>query len=533
MEINTSSSYDMMYHRSLRYLLPRSFCYPEQFFSFSTHHALSTLKSHENMADSSSLVSITTHAHLIPDIPLPDVRNFCFIAHIDHGKSSLASRVLEWVGNFGSGQQWKAQRHVVVDPRNSIDEEEKIPTLEHDNIQVAADKEQYQLLDTLSVEKERGITVKASAASFLYPHPSAVGPHGVLLFNMVDTPGHVDFGTEVTRTLSSVQGAVLLFDAAQGVQAQSLSVYEKAKKLQVPTIIPALTKVDLATARIVDVTISVSELFGFDPDSILQTSARSRLGINRILDEVGKLVPPPQPLDDDDGITLRAKVVDSWFEPLRGVICLVQILSGQLQEGDRVCFIDSTRKAIEAQQHSSLDSVIVETPRTDSIRLGRNVHISKDHYSIQDVGFVIPHRVRTKRLSRGQMGYVVVGIRDPRQAKPGTILVQYTQLNQIANLNLPTCNNMTAFSNSVLFASVHPCDGDGFDELTAAVDKLALNDSGLEIHKTSGSSSSDGGPYLGPGLRVGFQGLLHMEVFQQRLRDEFGIDALVTQPKVR
>jgi len=512
---------------------------------------------------SSSLVSITTHSHLIQEIPLEDVRNFCFIAHIDHGKSSLASRVLEFVGNFGSTQQAKAHRFTAsldYTSKTQHADDDSVPFIksyqeEEESSQGTStytsttmsekDKEQYQLLDTLSVEKERGITVKASAASFLYPHPSAVGRHGVLLYNMVDTPGHVDFGTEVTRTLSSVQGAVLLFDAAQGIQAQSLSVYEKAKKLHVPTIIPALTKVDLQTARVVDVTISVSELLGFDPDSILHTSARSRIGIARILDQVGTQVPSPQPLKDDDGITLRAKVIDSWFEPLRGVICLVQILSGQLQEGDRVCFLDSTQNKVntrpqQQQQQQQTDSAMedtistsITTNATDSPRLGRNIHISKEHYSIQDVGLVIPHRVRTKLLHRGQMGYVVVGVRDPRQAKPGTILVQHTQLNQVANLQIPTFHNLSNFSNSVLFASVHPCDGDGFDELAAAVDKLALNDSGLEIHKTSGSSSSDGGPYLGPGLRVGFQGLLHMEVFQQRLRDEFNMEALVTQPKVQ
>jgi GTP-binding protein LepA len=445
-------------------------------------------------------------------IPLEDVRNFCIVAHVDHGKSSLASRILELTGNLGVEQQWTAMEYA------GLIERYKKPQLHaHKSVVTAADKEQIELLDTLAVERERGITVKASAATMLYPHPSAKGPNGVLLLNLIDTPGHIDFGTEVTRTLSCVQGAVLLFDAAQGPQAQSISVHEKAKKMDnVKAIIPVLTKVDLPAARTLDVALSVSELFEIDPDKILHTSARSRIGISDVLDAVCNDIPSPDKLPDDDGQILRAKVVDSWFEPLRGVVCLVQVLSGELQEGSRISIIEPYRNS-----------------STRTADVSEHLYNPKEHYSIQDVGLVLPKRLRTRRIRRGQLGYVIVGLRDPRQAKPGTIMTLQKDIGTVVNMHLPRPSIFEEnASKSVLYASVHPMEGEGFDELAAAVDRLALNDTGLEIHRTAGNSNSDGGPFLGPGLRVGFQGLLHVEVFQQRLVDEQGIEAIVTPPKV-
>ena len=427
-------------------------------------------------------ISIITDMNLLDEIPLEDVRNFCFIAHVDHGKSSLASRVLELTGNLGLEQQWTGIQHANL---SSMYETQNCDYSKSSSPTNSNGKEQIELLDTLSVEKERGITVKASAASMLYPHSSAKGPHGVLLLNMVDTPGHVDFGTEVIRTLSSVQGAVLLFDAAQGVQAQSLSVHEKAKNLpNIGIVIPALTKVDLPSARTLDITLSVSELFNFDPDEVMLTSARSRKGVADILEAVCCHVPPPEKLSDDDDKILRAKVVDSWFEPLRGVVCLVQILSGELKEASRVSIIDPSDNSSKKKT-------------------------SRDHYSVQDIGFVLPHRIRTGKLSRGQMGYVIVGLRDPRQAQPGTVMVLHNELSKIADMSLPIPTTSSSSSQSVLYASVHPMEGEGFDELSDAVDRLALNDTGLEIHRTSGASSAEGGgPYLGPGLKGEYRRIL-------------------------
>jgi GTP-binding protein LepA len=313
---------------------------------------------------------------------------------------------------------------------------------------------------------------------------------------------------EVSKSLDSVEGAVLLFDAVQGVQAQTLSVYDKAKSIGKRKdgsgikVLPALTKIDIPSARPLEVALSVSELLGFDPDGILKTSARNRIGIQDVINKICEQVDPPEKLSDDDGSILRAKVIDSWFEPRRGVICLIRVLSGKLSEGDRISIIEP---AANNADHKA----------------------GKDHYSTQEVGIVAPHRIRTGSLSRGMMGYVVAGMRDPRDARPGTILTLQKTISTIIgqNMILPSSVGSGLMGqHSVLYASVHPMEGDGFDELSAAVDRLALNDTGLEIQRTAGSQNSGGGAFLGPGLRVGFQGLLHVEVFRQRLMDEFDME---------
>ena len=513
--------------------------------------------------DNHRLVSILSdnRDELLDRIPIEDVRNFCFIAHVDHGKSSLASRVLELTGNLGL----EAQKHGIAAAQNQkMDGPNSNNDNDNDDVDssgsvtengtsnsattstssssdtpssssssssssqaqqaLGQQKEQIELLDTLSVEQERGITVKASAATMLYRHPSAVGPEGLLLLNMVDTPGHVDFGREVTRSLSFVQGAVLLLDASQGIQAQTWSVYEKVQSLpNPPKLLAALTKVDLDNARPINVALAVSEWLGWDdPDCILQTSARSRIGVADVLDAVCYQVPSPTVLADDitnndtdsvaattdddgdnkspssGGTMLRAQVVDSWFDD-RGVNCLVQVVAGTLSEGDRISMTTSVTQS----------------------------------FSVQECGILLPKAIRTGRLRRGQMGYVRFGLKDPRQAGPGTILVFNRDANKLSSMELPLVPDSLQ-SKSVLYASVHPMEGDEFDELVAAVDRLALNDTGLEVAKsmTGATNSEQGGPFLGPGIRVGFQGLLHSEVFRQRLLDEFDLEVIVTPPKV-
>lgn len=208
-------------------------------------------------------------------------------------------------------------------------------------------------------------------------------------------------------------------------------------------------------------------------------------------------------------------MIDSWFEPKRGVVCLLRVFSGTLSENDRISIVEP-----------------------ESIQQKDGHKVGKDNYSTQEVGIVAPHRIRTGSLTRGQMGYIVAGMRDPRDARPGTILTLQKQVSQLIgnNMVLPSSSGTGIMGQqSVLYASVHPMEGDGFDELQAAVDRLALNDTGLEIQRTAGSSNSSGGgggAFLGPGLRVGFQGLLHVEVFRQRLMDEFDMEAIVTPPKV-
>jgi len=442
--------------------------------------------------DSPRLVSILNNQDLLTRIPFEDIRNFCFIAHVDHGKSSIASRILELTGNQGPEAQITSLKAA---SGNTKDETTNYVSSEKDH------KERIELLDTLSVEQERGITVKASAATMLYSHPSAVGPEGVLLLNMVDTPGHVDFGREVSRSLSFVQGAVLLLDSSQGIQAQTWSVHEKARSLpNPPELLVALTKVDLDTARPIHVALTVSEWLDIeDPDEILSTSARSRLGIVELLDAVCQQVPPPKILDDDEGSILRAQVVDSWYDS-RGVNCLVQVISGTLKENGRISIVNDA---------------------------------GKQSFSIQEVGIMLPKCARTGELSRGQMGYVRFGLKNPRQAQPGTVLISNKDLPKVSSLIIPELPESIQ-SKSVLYASVHPVESDGFEELSVAVEKLSLNDIGLEVAKTGGGAlgSEHGGPFLGPGLRVGFQGLLHCEVFRQRLLDEFALDAIITPPKV-
>ena len=360
---------------------------------------------------------IQDQLHVLKDLPLEDVRSFCFIAHVDHGKSSLSSRILELAGNLGRDSQRAAWVAAAVTggehggPTSPARKKEggksssSSSTTVGDTIPVASSsalssapsssssssnhKERIELMDTLAVERQRGITVKASTATMLYPHPSAIGPSGLLLLNLYDTPGHADFGLEVTRSLSFVQGAVLLLDATQGIQAQTWSVYDKAKSLpHPPKLMVALTKVDLEAARPVHVALSASDWLGVDdPDAILLTSARNRIGIKELLDAVCRVVPPPQRLPDDNNessTVLRVQVVDSWYDS-RGVNCLVQVLSGELREGDRISLLPrGGGGAIAAAAATSASQV--------------------QSYPVQEVGIVLPHPLRTHSL---RIGYVI------------------------------------------------------------------------------------------------------------------------------
>jgi GTP-binding protein LepA len=301
-----------------------------------------------------------------------------------------------------------------------------------------------------------------------------------------------------------------------------------------PELILAMTKIDLDAARPIDVALTVSEWLSVDdPESIIPTSARSRIGIVPLLDAICQRVPPPQPMpDDNDSYTkgtddnphLRMHVVDSWYDT-RGVNCLVQINAGLVKEGDRIAIATKASATASSQNTSSMPSASMQS------------------YSVQEVGIVLPRSHRTGRLRRGQMGYVRFGLKDPRQVNPGTILILQKDVGE--EIFIPSLNQSATDQNigaadssarSVLYASVHPQEEDGFEDLCDAVDRLALNDKGLEVTRTAdvgGSNNSErGGPFLGPGLRVGFQGLLHVEVFRQRLSDEFGIEAVVTPPRV-
>ena len=430
-------------------------------------------------SSSSSIMNLSEST--LHSIPIEDIRNFSFIAHVDHGKSSLASRVLEHTGNI-------------------------TPTSNTTNNNT---KEQINELDTLEVEQARGITVKATAASMIYKHASAKGPTGNILLNMVDTPGHTDFGSEVRRSLAFVQGAVILFDAVRGIQAQSWNVYEHASKNNIK-LIPAVTKIDLPNARSLDVTLSISDLFHFDPDYVLNTSARNRIGIEDVLDRVCEDIPSPLECYDSykvmgEDVLPRAQIIDSWYEQQRGVICLIQVVSGSIKEGDRISVVNTNS----------------------------NSNSNNQSYSIQELGLVLPKKHRMKKLTPGLMGYAIFGIHNPTLAKPGSTLLltkdwnYYIHHNNEDNENqiiLPNSTTLNKMNHSVIYASVHPSYPEEFDDLSNAVERLALNDSGLDLEdqgvassgvevdvqvqgkkgKGSGSGSGSGsggtsGQYLGPG----------------------------------
>ncbi|GMI12107.1 hypothetical protein TrLO_g2644 [Triparma laevis f. longispina] len=437
-----------------------------------THFRPNSTKSTSN---SSSSTSTSPLSPFTASPCVSRIRNICIIAHIDHGKSSLSSRILR--------------------------------PLPSDNTSTApTDREDIGLLDTLSVEMERGITVKATTASVLYTSPKTSLTY---LINLFDSPGHVDFSHEVDRCLDVVEGGIILFDSSQGVQAQTMSVYEKARRRGVK-MLPVLTKIDMENAKPLEVCLTVSEIFPeFDPDSIILTSARNNIGVGELLEEIVESVPPPVQKREDG--KLRCRVVDSWYEVQRGVVCLLKLESGQLKEGDRVVVLKGENETNEGGQ--------------------------RDNFSVQEVGVMAPNRFRTKVLDENMMGYAIIGMRNPRQASPGGVIVLQKDEKELEK-EIDLGGDGGKEGGSVLYASVHPKEEGSFDDLVNAVERLALNDLGLEVQLQKGGGGgggegTGGGPFLGPGLRIGFQGMLHVEIFRQRLMDEFGVEALVTSPKVK
>ncbi|EWM25310.1 gtp binding protein [Nannochloropsis gaditana] len=392
----------------------------------------------------------------IPDglgsIPQSRVRNFSVIAHIDHGKSTLSDCLLELTGNITSAEK----------------------------------KAKAQYTDTLKVERERGITVKAQTASMVYRHPKDGKEY---LLNLVDTPGHVDFAYEVSRSLSACQGALLLVDATQGIQAQTLSTYAFAQEAKL-SIIPVVTKSDLPHAQTDDVTLQMATTFDMDLEDVLVTSAKTGQGVHAILPAVIDRISAP---GGDPTAPLRARLIDSWYDPTRGVVCLVQVVDGSIKENDR----------ISAHSLAAFES-----------------------FSVQEVGVLCPYQLRTGSLLTGQVGYVIAGMRSTRQAKMGDTI--YHHQKGAAEAAEAGVDPLPGFetAKSMLFASIYPLDTQDFDSLELAVNKLTLNDASVTVQR-EGSNTS-----LGSGLRCGFLGLLHMEVFNQRLRDEFGTAVLLTSPTV-
>ena len=367
------------------------------------------------------------------------IRNFCIIAHIDHGKSTLADRLLE-------------ETHTL-----------------------AKKDMKAQVLDSMDLERERGITIKSHPIQMQYTHTD----QQKYIFNLIDTPGHVDFTYEVSRSLAACEGALLLVDAAQGVEAQTVSNAYLAIENDL-TIIPIINKVDLSSARVEEVKGQLIELIGCDEDEIICASAKSGIGIQDVFDAVVDRIPPP---DDRSEGPLRAMVFDSVHDNYKGAIPYVRIFDGVLKAGTTAKFFAHNRQ-----------------------------------YDITEVGHFILKQVPAKELRSGDVGYLLASIRDVSHILPGDTIT--TKANA-ADEALPGFKP----SKPVVFCGLFPVDSSEYQKLKDGLAKLKLNDSSFSYEPESSSA-------LGLGFRCGFLGLLHLEIVTQRLEREFDLNLITTTPGV-
>ncbi len=371
-----------------------------------------------------------------------NIRNFVIVAHIDHGKSTLADRFLELTGT--------------VQKRNM--------------------KEQY--LDTMELERERGITIKLQPVRM---HYTLDGVEYEL--NLIDTPGHVDFSYEVSRSLAAVEGAILLVDATKGVQAQTLANLHLAQR-QGLTIIPAVNKIDMPTARTAQVKEELSYLLGVDEADILEISGKTGHNVQKLLDSVIRIVPAPQSRTHDKNT--RAIIFDSSFDAYKGVLAYVRVVSGSIRQNDKI-MAWATRT------------------RADAL----------------EVGYFAPKLTAAHRLDEGQIGYVATGLKDPGEIRVGdTITMAGTDPAHFEPL--PGYREIRP----MVFASFFPENGEQYDELKDALGKLKLTDAALQYEPESSAG-------LGRGFRLGFLGMLHVEIVSERLTREFGLKLIVTTPSVQ
>ncbi|HEY0995237.1 MAG TPA: translation elongation factor 4 [Gemmatimonadaceae bacterium] len=371
---------------------------------------------------------------------LDHIRNFCIVAHIDHGKSTLADRLIEQTGTLQKREM------------------------------------KEQVLDTLDLERERGITIKLNAVRMT--HHARNGQ--LYELNLIDTPGHVDFTYEVSRSLAACEGAILVVDASQGIQAQTLSNLFLALDAGLE-IIPVLNKIDLPGAEPERRKQEVHDLIGVDPDEILLVSAKAGIGIDDLLEAIVQKVPPPQ--GDPDG-PLRALIFDSYYDKYRGAIPSIRVVDGTLKPGMRVKFAAGT----------GLD------------------------YEVSEVGFRTPTPVQVDELGPGEVGYVVASVRTVRETKAGDTILDAANP---ATEPLPGYQDV----HSMVFAGLYPTDTQQYETLRDALEKLQLNDASLNYAPETSTA-------LGFGFRCGFLGLLHMDVVQERLEREFDLDLVTTVPNV-
>ena len=363
------------------------------------------------------------------------IRNFCIIAHIDHGKSTLADRLLEHTGT------------------------------------ISKKKMQNQVLDNMELERERGITIKSHSIRIDY------NEH---ILNLIDTPGHVDFTYEVSRTLSASEGALLIVDAAQGIEAQTVTNYLLAIDNDLE-IIPVINKVDLPNADIENVSSQIIELVGCSKDDILLASAKTGEGIEDILTAITDKIPPP---DEPKNEEFKGLIFDSIYDRYRGVVAYVRVYEGSLKKGSRIKFF----------AHNT-------------------------HYDVDEVGHFVIERKKADSIKAGEVGYIIANVRDIEHVLAG---------DTVTNFNKPCKNPLPGFQKikPMVFSGLFPSDAGDYDDLRTALEKLKLNDASLSFEPEVSDA-------LGFGYRCGFLGLLHMEIIQERLEREFDLSIVTTSPNVK
>lgn len=366
------------------------------------------------------------------------IRNFCIIAHIDHGKSTLADRLLQ--------------------ATNSVTDREF----------------QNQVLDNMDLERERGITIKSHAIQMEY---STGGKNYIL--NLIDTPGHVDFSYEVSRSIAACEGALLVVDATQGIQAQTISNLYKAIEYNLE-IIPVLNKMDMPAAMPDVVKDQIVDLLGCERDSIMEASAKTGIGVPEILEEIILRVPAPK---GNPAAPLQALIFDSVFNSFRGIIAYFKVVNGTMRTGDFVKFVNTVKE-----------------------------------YNADEIGVLGMSLLPRKQLSAGDVGYIISGIKTAAEVKVG---------DTITHVERPCTNIIPGFAEvkPMVFAGIYPVEADEYEELRASIEKLQLNDASLTFVPESSAA-------LGFGFRCGFLGLLHMEIIQERLDREFDMDVITTVPNV-
>jgi GTP-binding protein LepA len=368
------------------------------------------------------------------------IRNFCIIAHIDHGKSTIADRLLERTGTI-----------------------------------TAREMKFNQVLDDMELEQERGITIKIHAVQMHYR--SQNGEEYIL--NLIDTPGHVDFSYEVSRSLAACEGAILVVDASQGVEAQTISNLYLAIDAGLE-IIPVLNKIDLPGAMIDSVRHQIKDLLGCAEEDIIAASAKEGIGIDEILEAVVHKIPPPA---GDSQKPLRALIFDSVFDTYRGSVVYIRVVDGLLREGDRICFFRNGKQ-----------------------------------FEAEEVGVLEMKRLRTGELDAGNVGYLIAGVKDVHDTRVG---------DTVTNASAPAPEPLPGYKDvkPMVFSGVYPTNAEEFENLRSAIEKLQLNDSSL-VYEPETSTA------LGFGFRCGFLGLLHMEIVQERLEREYNQNIINTVPNV-